>query len=77
MKCIYIYKADVCNSAREMHVRHNTFRNEAYIGRCETSTDERCNTINISVYAVVPVNGPFSVNCTLQYTSILEGTIKY
>ena len=59
----------MCNSAREMHVRHNTFRNEAYIGRYETSTDERGNAINtainISVYAGVPVNGPFSVNCTL------------
>jgi len=51
---MYIYKADVCNSAREMYARHNAFRNEAYIGRYETSTDERGNTINISVYGVVP-----------------------
>jgi len=28
---MHIYKADVCNSAREMYVRHNSFRNEAYL----------------------------------------------
>jgi len=44
MECIYIYKADVCNSAKVMYVRHNTFRNEAYIGRYKTSTDEKSNT---------------------------------
>lgn len=78
---MHIYKADVCNSAGEMYARHNTFRNEAYIGRQETSTDERGNTINISVYGVVPtqnmdiaLHNPAQPYPTTLYSSHCNGS---